>query len=232
MENAPAVSLVIPCLNEEKTIASCVKLALSSFEALGINAEIVVADNGSTDGSAGLARQAGGRVVPVAERGYGAALRGGIEAARGIYVLMGDADGSYDFSAEGIRPYWHELQQGADLVIGNRFKGGIANGAMPLLNRLATPVMSMVVSIMFGRKIGDINCGMRGFRRDKILALGLQCSGMEYASEMMIRAVQAKLDIREVPTRLFADEAGRTPHLRPIRDGLRHVGIWLKLWLK
>ncbi|GLY75393.1 glycosyltransferase family 2 protein [Actinoallomurus iriomotensis] len=216
------LSVVMPCLNEAETVETCVRKALGFFAEHGVDGEVIIADNGSTDGSQQLARDAGARVVPVTSKGYGNALMGGIRAARGTYVVMGDADDSYDFTS--LMPFLTELRDGADLVMGNRFKGGIAPGAMPPLHRyLGNPVLSFVGRLFFRSKIGDFHCGLRGFRRDSILRLGLQTGGMEFASEMVVRCTLAKYDIREVPTTLSPDGRSRAPHLSTWRDGWRHL---------
>ena len=216
------LSVVMPCLNEAETVETCVVKTLAFFEKEGIEGEVVIADNGSTDGSQQLARDAGARVVPVSEKGYGNALMGGIRAAKGTYVAMGDCDDSYDFATLG--PFLEDLRDGADLVMGNRFKGGIAPGAMPPLHRyLGNPVLSFVGRLFFGSKIGDFHCGLRAFRKDSILRLGLQTGGMEFASEMVVKATLAKYDIRERPTTLSPDGRSRAPHLSTWRDGWRHL---------
>lgn len=216
------LSVVMPCLNEAETVETCVVKTLAFFEKEGIDGEVVIADNGSTDGSQQLARDAGARVVPVSEKGYGNALMGGIRAAKGTYVAMGDCDDSYDFATLG--PFLEDLRDGADLVMGNRFKGGIAPGAMPPLHRyLGNPVLSFVGRLFFGSKIGDFHCGLRAFRKDSILRLGLQTGGMEFASEMVVKATLAKYDIRERPTTLSPDGRSRAPHLSTWRDGWRHL---------
>jgi glycosyltransferase involved in cell wall biosynthesis len=216
------LSVVMPCLNEAETVETCVRKTIGFFREHGIEGEVVIADNGSTDGSQQLARDAGARVVPVTEKGYGNALMGGIRAARGRYVAMGDADDSYDFTT--LMPFLEELRDGADLVMGNRFKGGIAPGAMPALHRyLGNPVLSFVGRLFFGSKIGDFHCGLRAFRKDSITRLGLQTGGMEFASEMVVKATLAKYDIREVPTTLSPDGRSRAPHLNTWRDGWRHL---------
>jgi len=220
------LTVVMPCLNEAETVATCVRKAVQFIADSGIDGEVVVADNGSTDGSRQLAADAGARVVPIPERGYGNALMGGIIAARGEYVIMGDADDSYDFT--GLMPFVTELRQGSDLVMGNRFKGGIAPGAMPPLHRyLGTPVLSFIGRLFFRSSIGDFNCGLRGFRRDSAIALGLQATGMEFASEMIVRAALAKQKISEVPTTLAKDGRSRPPHLNTWRDGWRHLRFLL-----
>jgi glycosyltransferase involved in cell wall biosynthesis len=216
------LSVVMPCLNEAETVETCVRKALGFFAEHGVDGEVIIADNGSTDGSQQLARDAGARVVPVTDKGYGNALMGGIRAARGTYVVMGDADDSYDFT--GLMPFLTELRDGADLVMGNRFEGGIAPGAMPALHKyLGNPVLSYVGRLFFRSKIGDFHCGLRGFRRESILRLGLQTGGMEFASEMVVRCTLAKYDVREVPTTLSPDGRTRAPHLSTWRDGWRHL---------
>ena len=220
------LTIVMPCLNEAETVAICVRKAVQFIADSGITGEVVVADNGSTDGSRQLAAEAGARVVPVAERGYGSALMGGILAARGEYVIMGDCDDSYDFT--NLMPFIEELRKGADLVMGNRFKGGIAPGAMPPLHRyLGTPVLSFIGRLFFRSTIGDFNCGLRGFRRDSAIALGLQATGMEFASEMIVKAALAHQKISEVPTTLAKDGRSRPPHLNTWRDGWRHLRFLL-----
>ncbi|GLW62035.1 dolichol-P-glucose synthetase [Actinomadura rubrobrunea] len=220
------LSVVMPCLNEAETVATCVRKTVGFFEKHGIDGEVVVADNGSTDGSQQLAREAGARVVPVIDKGYGNALMGGIRAARGKYVAMGDADDSYDFTT--LMPFLEELRDGADLVMGNRFKGGIAPGAMPWLHRyVGNPVLSFIGRLFFRSKIGDFHCGLRAFNRESILRLGLQTGGMEFASEMVVKATLAKYDIREVPTTLSPDGRSRPPHLNTWRDGWRHLRFLL-----
>src|ERR1700722_2968024 len=216
----------MPCLNEAETVATCVGKALKCMADNGVIGEVVLADNGSTDGSQQLAADAGARVVPVSEKGYGNALMGGILAARGEYVIMGDADDTYDFS--NLMPFVTELRKGADLVMGNRFKGGIAPGAMPPLHRyLGTPVLSFIGRLFFHSKIGDFNCGLRGFRRDSAIKLGLQATGMEFASEMIVKAALAHQKISEVPTTLAKDGRSRPPHLNTWRDGWRHLRFLL-----
>lgn len=225
-----SLTILMPCLNEAATIGRRIETVKESLAVLAIGAHVMIADNGSSDGSQDIARAVGAEVIHVPQRGYGAALRAGISQARTAYVVMGDSDLSYDFSAESITRYLRALDNGADLVIGNRFKGKIYPGAMPWLHKLATPVMSMVVNIMFGTRLGDINCGLRGFRRQALESLGLRSDGMEFASEMIIRAAQEKLIIVEVPTNLFPDGRYKKPHLRSFRDGWRHLKMWLFLW--
>jgi glycosyltransferase involved in cell wall biosynthesis len=220
------LSIVMPCLNEAATIVRCIAKARAFLAASAVAGEIVVADNGSTDGSQGLARAHGARVVDITERGYGSALRGGIEAALGTYVIMGDSDDSYDFSA--LNGFLDRLREGHDLVMGNRFAGGIAPGAMPALHRyLGNPVLSAIGRIFFHSPCRDFHCGLRGFRRDAILALDLQSPGMEFASEMVVKATIRGLSITEVPTILSPDGRGRRSHLRSWRDGWRHLRFLL-----
>lgn len=220
------LSIVMPCLNEAETLAVCVKKAKAFLADHGVAGEVIVADNGSTDGSQQIANALGARIVHVDQRGYGAALIGGIRAARGTYVAMGDADDSYDFG--GLMPFVETLRNGADLVMGNRFKGGIAPGAMPPLHKyLGNPVLSFLGRTFFSTPIGDFHCGLRAFRRDRMLALGLTSPGMEFASEMVVKAALDRLDIREVPTTLQPDGRSRPPHLRTWRDGWRHLRFLL-----
>ncbi len=220
------LSVVLPCLNEAETLETVVRKALWSFGELGVVGEVVVADNGSTDGSQDIARASGARVVDVPVKGYGAALRAGIESAQGTYVIMGDADDSYAMDQSG--PFLEALRGGADLVMGNRFAGGIAPGAMPWVHRyLGNPVLSFLGRLFFRIPIHDFHCGMRGFRRERIRSLGLQTTGMEFASEMVVRSSLAKLTIVEVPTTLQPDGRSRPPHLRTWRDGWRHLKFLL-----
>jgi glycosyltransferase involved in cell wall biosynthesis len=220
------LTILMPCLNEAETIGLCVEKAMSFLSTHRISGEVLVADNGSTDGSQAIAQELGARVVHVQRRGYGAALLGGIEAAHGRYVIMGDADLSYDFSA--LILFLERLRVGADLVMGNRFKGGIAPGAMPFLHRyLGNPVLSFIGRLLFNIRAKDFHCGLRGFRRTAIQALALQTTGMEFASEMVVRSALAQLNIAEVPTRLSVDGRSRAPHLRTWRDGWRHLKFLL-----
>ncbi|KOV79936.1 glycosyltransferase family 2 protein [Nocardia sp. NRRL S-836] len=220
------LTIVLPCLNEAETLETCVRKAKQSIERLGVKGEVVVADNGSTDGSQDIARANGARVVDVPRRGYGAALMAGIEAAGGKYVLMADADDSY--ALDDIEGFLVELRKGADLVMGNRFQGGIAPGAMPFLHRyLGNPVLSKVGKVFFRIPVGDFHCGIRAFRRDRMLELGLRTSGMEFASEMVVRSALNHRSIVEVPTTLRPDGRSRAPHLRTWRDGWRHLRFLL-----
>ena len=220
------LTILMPCLNEAETLATCIAKARAFLDRTGIAGEIVIADNGSTDGSREIAIAQGARVVPIPERGYGAALGGGIAAARGRYIVMGDADDSYDFSK--LDAFVAALRDGADLVMGNRFQGGIAPGAMPWHHRyVGNPVLSSVGRLFFRTPIGDFHCGLRGFSRASILALKLRTTGMEFASEMVVKATLAQLDVREVATTLDKDGRSRPPHLRSFRDGWRHLRFLL-----
>jgi hypothetical protein len=220
------LTILMPCLNEAETLASCIRKARQFLAAYGVIGEVLVADNGSTDGSREIAAAEGARVVPVETRGYGAALLGGIEAASGRYVIMGDADDSYDFA--NLMLFLEKLRSGADLVMGNRFKGGIAPGAMPRSHRyLGNPVLSWLGRLFFSIPIGDFHCGLRGFNAQRIRALGLSTSGMEFASEMVVRSALADYQLTEVPTTLSKDGRSRPPHLRTWRDGWRHLRFLL-----
>jgi hypothetical protein len=220
------LTVLMPCLNEARTVATCVAAARRFLQAAGVRGEVLVADNGSSDGSQELARAAGARVIGVPRRGYGSALHAGIASARGRYVVMGDADDSYDFSS--LQAFLDMLRGGADLVIGNRFRGGIAPGAMPPLHRyLGNPVLSFVGRLFFRTDIGDFHCGLRGFSREAMQPLGLVSPGMEFASEMVAKAALAGLRIEEVPTTLRPDGRNRPPHLRTWRDGWRHLRFLL-----
>jgi len=246
------VTILMPCLNEAETLAFCVRQAVTALRDNNVAGEVVVADNGSTDGSQKIATDEGARVVNVPTRGYGAALIAGIEAARGKYILMADADASYHF--EHLPRFLPKLDEGYDLVMGNRFSGAIEPGAMPPLHRyLGNPVLSSIGRIFFRIPVRDFHCGLRAFRRDPILALNLRTTGMEFASEMVVKSSLAGLRMTEVPTTLSPDGRSRPPHLRSWRDGWRHlrflllfsprwlflipgvvtffVGILLSLWL-
>jgi len=220
------LTILMPCLNEAETLETCIIKALSYLERANVDGEVLIADNGSTDGSQDIAKRLGARVVDVPVKGYGAALGAGIANAKGKYVIMGDSDDSYDFS--NLDPFVEQLRDGADLVMGNRFLGGIAKNAMPPLHRyLGNPVLSAVGRVFYRTPIGDFHCGLRGFSRDAILGLHLNTPGMEFASEMVIRATLFDLDIREVPTTLKPDGRSRPPHLRSWRDGWLHLKLLL-----
>lgn len=220
------LTILMPCLNEAETLATCIGKARGFLQRTGICGEVVVADNGSTDGSQQIAEREGARVVPVAIRGYGAALASGINAARGRFVIMGDADDSYDFA--NLDAFVAALRSGSQLVMGNRFKGGIAPGAMPWHHKyFGNPVLSFVGKLFFGTKASDFHCGLRGFDREAILGLNLRTTGMEFASEMLVKATLMGLAVAEVPTTLKKDGRGRPPHLRSFRDGWRHLRFLL-----
>ncbi|HEX5204399.1 MAG TPA: glycosyltransferase family 2 protein, partial [Actinoplanes sp.] len=223
------VTVLLPCLNEAETLEVCVRKALTSLAELGVEGEVLVSDNGSTDGSQDIARNAGARVVDAPIRGYGGALLNGIEHARGKYIIMADADDSYDLSDLG--PFIEGLRAGHDVVMGNRFRGGIAPGAMPPLHRyLGNPVLSWLGRALIGLKgVKDFHCGIRGFNRDRIRELDLCMPGMEFASELVVRAKLSGYDMIEVPTTLHPDGRSRPPHLRTWRDGWRHLRFLLVL---
>lgn len=216
----------MPCLNEAETLATCIHKAKLFLEQHDMNGEVIVADNGSSDGSQEIAQKAGARVVHIPQKGYGSALMGGIEASQNEWIIMGDADDSYDFTQ--LDSFVDALKNGADLVMGNRFAGGIMPGAMPFLHRyLGNPVLSWLARLFFRSNIGDYHCGLRGFRRQSILSLNLQTTGMEFASEMVVKATLQKLKIAEVPTVLHPDGRSRAPHLRTWPDGWRHLKFLL-----
>jgi hypothetical protein len=220
------LTILMPCLNEARTLGLCIGRAQEFLNRVGVIGEVLIADNGSTDGSQALATAAGARVLDVPRRGYGAALIAGIADARGRFVVMGDSDASYDFAA--LDGFLAKLREGHALVMGNRFQGGIAPGAMPALHRyLGNPVLSGIGRLFFHAPVGDFHCGLRGFDRAAILALDLQALGMEFASEMVVKATLKGLSIAEVPTTLSPDGRGRPPHLRSWRDGWRHLRFLL-----
>ena len=222
----PEVSVVLPCLNEAETVGLCVQQIQEVFREAGLQGEIVVADNGSSDGSREMAAKLGARVVPVPHRGYGNALMGGIEAARSEYVVMGDADCSYDFG--DIPKFLAQLRAGSELVMGNRFRGGIKDGAMPGLHRyLGNPVLTGVGKLFFKSGCGDFHCGLRGFTKQAYRRMDLRTTGMEFASEMVVKATLFSMRISEVPTTLSPDRRNRAPHLRSWRDGWRHLRFLL-----
>jgi glycosyltransferase involved in cell wall biosynthesis len=227
------VSVVIPCLNEANSLAFCVEKALTAIRSAGLRGEVIVADNGSTDGSIEIGEFNGASVIRVPQRGYGAALKAGITASRGEFVIMGDADDSYDFSE--VPNFVNELRRGYDLVMGNRFRGGIKPGAMPPLHKyFGNPGLSWLVNFFFGAGVGDSYCGMRGFRRTLYDKLDLRSSGMEFALEFVIKATQIGARISEIPIILWPDKRGRPPHLRSFRDGwrsLRFMLLYAPNWL-
>lgn len=228
MSNKPSISIVIPAYNEERTIVSCIEDAQKGAQQINREVQILVADNNSTDSTARLASEAGADVLPVEDQGYGSACFAGLSASDGDILIMGDGDGTYDFSA--IKPFVEKIEEGYDLVIGNRFKGTIEQGAMPVLHRyLGTPILTLVCRILFGTRIGDINGGMRAIRKDAFSKLNLQTLGMEFASEMVIKAAIQDLKIGEVPCDLQQDKREGDPHLRTWRDGWRHLRLMLLL---
>ena len=224
------VTILMPCLNEEETVVRCVRQARAWLHSRQIPGQVLVADNDSTDSSRAMARRAGADVIRVPERGYGNALRGGIREARGTYVIMGDCDGSYDFS--DLDRMLEQLRQGAALVMGDRFAGGIRPGAMPFAHRyLGVPVLSFLGRLRFRTDVRDFHCGLRGFHRQSALDLDLRCGGMEFATEIIGRFAEAGLPIRQVPVALHPDGRSGRSHLRPIADGLRHLAL-LIFWKK
>ena len=226
MPTTVEVSIVMPCLNEAETLAICIQKAQRAIEKEGLSAEIVIADNGSTDGSQAIAKELGARLIAVARKGYGSALIGGIEAAHGKLVIMGDADDSYDFTA--IAPLIARLRDGCDLVVGNRFLGGIQPGAMPWSHRwIGNPVLTLISRVFFHTPVGDAHCGLRGFRKEAFERMNLRATGMEFASEMVIKASLKGMRIAEVPVALRPDGRSRPPHLRTWRDGWRHLRFML-----
>ncbi|MGB3343030.1 MAG: glycosyltransferase family 2 protein [Aequorivita sp.] len=229
----PELSVVMPCLNEAETLAVCITKAQGFFERENVAGEVIIADNGSTDGSQQIALNLGATVVDVPQKGYGSALRGGIEAANGKYIIMGDADDSYDFT--NLMPHLIKLREGNDLVMGNRFKGGIKKGAMPFLHRyLGNPVLSFIGRLFFRSDIGDFHCGLRGFSKEAFHKMELKTTGMEFASEMIVKASLKDMQIAEVPTILSPDGRSRPPHLNTWRDGWRHLRflvLYSPLWL-
>ena len=226
VDPALELSIVMPCLNEAETLGTCIRKALSAIERNGIHGEVVIADNGSTDGSQEIARSLGARVIDITEKGYGIALRGGIAASRGRYIIMGDSDDSYDFSS--IEPFVERLRAGFDLVMGNRFAGGIEPGAMPWKHKwIGNPVLTGIGRLFFHVPSGDFHCGLRGFSRDAWRRLNLRTTGMEFASEMVIKASLERMRVTEVPIILHKDGRTRPPHLRSWRDGWRHLRFML-----
>ncbi len=220
------LSIIMPCLNEAETLETCIRKAQSYLDRSGVRGEIVIGDNGSTDGSQEIARRCGARVIDIPLRGYGAALYGATQAARGKYCIMGDSDDSYDFT--DLDGFLQKLRAGYDLVMGNRFKGGIKPGAMPWKNRyIGNPVLSTIGKTLFRSPMGDFHCGLRGYSKAAFQKMDLRTTGMEYASEMVIKATILGMKITEVPTTLSPDGRSRPPHLRPYRDGWRHLRFML-----
>jgi hypothetical protein len=226
-EKTPEVSVVMPCLNEAETLETCIRKAQRSLREANIAGEVIVADNGSSDGSIEIAERLGVQVVNVQAKGYGHALMGGIGAARGQFIVMGDADDSYDFAH--LPRFVEQLRQGSDLVMGNRFRGGIEKGAMPPLHRyFGNPLLTRIGRLFFrSRTVGDFYCGLRGFRKEAYERMGLRTTGMEFATEMVVKATLLKMRVAEVPTTLSPDGRSRPPHLRSWRDGWRTVRFFL-----
>ena len=215
------LTILMPCLNEAETLAICIKKARKFLNDHQIEGEILIADNGSTDGSQAIAKKEGARLLVVESKGYGSALIAGCQTAQGKYVIMGDSDDSYDFS--DLMPFVEKLRDGYELVMGNRFAGGIENGAMPWLHRyIGNPILSFVGRVFFKSWINDFHCGLRGYNRESIMKLNLKTTGMEYASEMVVMSELNHLKITEVPTTLKKDGRSRAPHLRSYYDGWRH----------
>ena len=228
MQTDPTFDLtcLLPCLNESKSLAECVNQAQDSIKKLGILGEVLVADNGSIDGSIEIAKSLNARVINVPKKGYGSALISGIESAKGKFIIMGDADGTYEW--DNIQDIYTKLDHGFDLVMGNRFSGQIVNSAMPFLSKyIGNPILSFLGKLFFKVKINDFHCGLRGFSREKIMNLRLNSLGMEFASEIIIKSALSNFKITEVPTRLLPGPTGRKPHLRPFRDGWRHLRLML-----
>lgn len=220
-------TILMPCLNEEKTMGECIRQARRGAEKLGLSYEILIADNGSDDNSREIAEKCGARVVGVPEKGYGSALIGGIKAARGRYIIMGDCDLSYDFT--NLEGFVSCLREGADLVMGNRFKGNIEKGAMPFMHRyFGVPLLSFMGRVRFRTNVGDFHCGIRAFDREKTLALGLSCTGMEFATEIIGKFAMSGAVIKEIPADLRCDGRNGRSHLRSIRDGFRHLFLMMK----
>ena len=220
-------TILMPCLNEEKTVGECIRQARRGAEKQGISYEILIADNGSDDNSREIAEKCGARVTVVPEKGYGSALIGGIKAARGRYIIMGDCDLSYDFT--NLEGFVSGLREGADLVMGNRFKGNIEKGAMPFMHRyFGVPLLSFIGRVRYKTGVGDFHCGIRAFDREKALALGLSCTGMEFATEIIGKFAMSGAVIKEIPADLRCDGRNGRSHLRSIRDGFRHLFLMMK----
>lgn len=229
--NKTDLTILIPALNEEQTIGICIKKALTFIKENNINGEVLIANNNSTDNTKSIAESLGARVIDVDFKGYGSAIIEGNKHANGKYIILGDADDSYNFLE--INEFINKLKNGNDLVIGNRFKGSIEKKAMPFLHRyIGTPFLSFLVRKIYNIKIGDINCGLRGYSKEKILKLNCKCTGMEYASEMIIKAAKNNLKIAEIPINFYKDKRQKEPHLRTIRDGFRHLRIILNVTQK
>lgn len=221
-KNLKMISVVIPCLNEEKTLGSCIAEAKQGISKSGLAGEVIISDNGSTDDSRNIAIENGAEVIETQIKGYGSAIINGINNTNGDYIIIGDADMTYDFTE--IPKFVDELESGSDLIIGNRFKGGVEKGAMPFLNKyLGNPFLSMVARVFFKIQIGDFHCGLRGIKKNVYDNLNLKSTGMEFASEMIVKAAILNFKITEIPTVLRKPPFERTPHLKPFRDGFRHL---------
>ena len=225
MENIK-LTILLPVLNEEQTLAICIEKAKKFITKNEINAEILISDNNSTDNSCEIAKEMGARIIHVKELGYGNTLIKGIQEAKGKYIVMADADDSYDL--EHLEPFVAKLEDGYDLVIGNRFKGGIEKGAMPFLHKIGVPILSLIGRIVCHSKIGDFHCGLRAFNKNSIMKLNLECPGMEFSSEMIVKAEKQGLKIIEIPTTLKKDGRNRKPHLKTFSDGWKHLKFLIK----
>lgn len=224
------LTILMPCLNEQDTIKICIQKAKKFIQENGVNAEILIANNGSTDNSKKIALEENVRVIDVEEKGYGSAIRGGIENAFGKYIIMGDCDDSYDF--EHLMPFVEKLREGYELVMGNRFKGGISSDAMSFSHRMGVPALSLFGRILFKTKVGDFHCGLRGFNKESIQKLNLNTTGMEFATEIIAKSARNNLKIIEVPTTLKKDGRKRPSHLRTVRDGFRHLFFMIDYYFK
>ena len=220
------VTILMPCLNEENTIEICINKALNFLKDNNIKGEVLIADNGSTDRTIEIIKNTDARYIIVNIKGYGSALINGIKNAKGKYIIMGDSDDSYDFT--NLMPFINELRNNTDLVMGNRFKGGIEKGAMPFAHKLGVPFLTMLGNVIYKTKLGDYHCGLRGFNKEKILKLNLECLGMDFASEIIIKSKKANYKIVEIPTTLKKDGRGRKPHLKTFRDGMLHIRCLLR----
>ena len=220
------VTILMPCLNEEKTIEICINKALKFLKENNINCEILIVDNGSTDNSVKIIKNTQARLINVDIKGYGSAIINGIKKAKGKYVIMGDSDDSYDFS--NLMPFVNKLRSNYDLVMGNRFKGGIEKGAMPFIHKIGVPFLTILGNIIYKTKLGDYHCGLRGFNKEKILKLNLECLGMDFASEIIIKCQKANYKIIEIPTTLKKDGRNGKSHLKTFRDGMLHIKCLLR----
>ena len=220
------VTILMPCLNEENTIEICINKTLNFLKENNIKGEVLIADNGSTDRTIEIIKNTDARYIIVDTKGYGSALINGIKSAKGKYIIMGDSDDSYDFT--NLMPFINELRNNTDLVMGNRFKGGIEKGAMPFTHKLGVPFLTMLGNVIYKTKLGDYHCGLRGFNKERILKLNLECLGMDFASEIIIKSKKANYKIVEIPTTLKKDGRGRKSHLKTFRDGMLHVRCLLR----